>query len=182
MKLNRTATVCVATLCLAMAIAATQLPTRTLAQAVTATVTGFLDASGNTVTDSVTNPHPVTPGGTPFAVTAFNTTGSQLNFSIPVAAGKYFYLTSFQVEGNGASVPSNVVVTYYNLAGGTGSNPTVSFGSISVPGNPTAQVEYNKIFPYPWQSVAPNTVVGITVGSFGTGNTQITGRVVGYYQ
>ncbi len=185
MKLTRITAAFIAALFVAtIAFAATQFSRQAFAQTISAAVTGFLDASGNTVSDSATNPHPVALDVIPYAnAQASPNAGNSLalDFHIPPVAGKYFYITSFQVEGNGATAPVYAQVTYYNMAGGTGNNPTVALGIIPVPGDTTAQVEYDKTFPIAWQSVAPSTEVEIMVQGW-TGGTALAGRVIGHYK
>lgn len=101
---------------------------------------------------------------------------AQVQITVPAAAGKYSYVSGFDVTGLGATGATSVDVT---LADGT---VTLHY-RVAVPaGVTTAITPLNIRFPEALQSTVVNTAWTLTVPTFGTGNTNASAAIYGYQQ
>lgn len=113
---------------------------------------------------------------TPVTATA---SGANANTTatIPAVAGKFTYLTGFQVTSNGATSSASVVVSVTGCVSGTFNYVYVS-GALNTAGDGQLIVT----FPTPVPSTAANTAIAVGVPALGAGNTQTQVSVQGFYQ
>lgn len=108
-------------------------------------------------------------------VTASSTGGAQANtVSLAAAASKTTYITGFVVTGLGATAAGSVAIVT------TGLTTNLNF-TLPVPAGVTVGVAPLIVeFPHPLPASAVNTAIGLTVGSFGTGNTAASVAAYGF--
>lgn len=91
---------------------------------------------------------------------------SAITATLAAAAGKWTYITGFEVTGAGATAPSVVAVTVTGLLGGTRNY------YISIPAGAAVGVQPLVVFfDPPLPASAVNTAIVVNVASFGAGNT-----------
>lgn len=119
------------------------------------------------------------PGSQQSAQLVVNTgAASTVTCTIFGAAGKFTYVTGFEVTGLGATAGTTVTVT---LAGLVGSG-TMQF-VVSVPAGVTTPITPLIVeFPVPIPSSAVNTNITLQVPSFGAGNTNVAANLHGFLQ
>lgn len=114
-------------------------------------------------------------GATPLSASSGNVANASAVATLAAAAGKFTYLTGFQVTGGGATAASLIDVTVTGCAGGT-----LTF-TFAVPAGATAgATPMNLQFPKPLKSSAANTAIVVTAPAFGAGNTKAAANAHGY--
>lgn len=111
-------------------------------------------------------------------ITGSNTgAASAANVTLAAAAGKFTYITGFQITGAGATAASVITVTVTGTVTGT-----MNY-NIVVPAGVTASITPLVVtFPVPVPSSAVNTAITVNVPSFGAGNTNSAVSAQGFQQ
>jgi hypothetical protein len=107
-----------------------------------------------------------------------NTPASSNVATIPAVAGKFSYLTGFEVTGTGATAGSTIAITVAGLAGGS------IIYYLTIPAGATAALTPPLVVPFsaPLPSSAVNTAITVTAPSFGAGNLNASVIAHGYQQ
>lgn len=117
----------------------------------------------------------VVPLGTPVYGTASSGGAAAANVSLTIPANTMGYLDGFDIDGLGATAGSAVAVTITGLVGGT-----LTY-LIGVPAGVTVPFAHSKRFNPPLQGSTMAQAIGVTVASFGSGNTASTNNTYGHY-
>lgn len=106
-----------------------------------------------------------------------NGAASAINISLPADATRTTFIQGVWIRGLGSTAGGPATFTITGLAGGT-----MTF-ALEVPAGAT--IEMNPVlilFPEPLPGSAINTAVGLTVNSFGAGNTDVRATIWGFQQ
>lgn len=116
-------------------------------------------------------------GGTGVAASSGNVAAAVAAATLPAVTGKTTYLCGFSITGGGATAASLVQPTITGLTGGTFTY------TIAVPAGATLGVTpMNRSFSPCIPANAPAVAIVVSAPSFGTGNTNATVNVEGYYK
>lgn len=127
----------------------------------------LIQANGQSATGSTQTPVTATASGANANTTA----------TIPGVAGKFTYITGFQVTSNGATASTSVTVAVTGTVTGT-MNYVYVTGTLNAAGDGQLIVT----FPTPVPSSAVNTAIAVGVPALGAGNTVTQVSMQGFYQ
>lgn len=117
----------------------------------------------------------VPEGATPITAASGNVANGSAAATLAAAAGKFTYITGFQVTASGATGALAVSVTVVGVVTGTQTYTFVFPAGVAVAAQPLV-VE----FPEPVPSSAVNTAIVVTLPAGGAGNTNATVNAQGF--
>lgn len=121
------------------------------------------DASGNMLFNAAS----ATPGGATQIVNGSGNVGNASAIAtLAAAAGKFTFITGFQITALGATAAANVRATLAGIIGGT-----IGFNFAFPLGAAVPAVPFIVTFPIPLASALVNTAIVLTLPAGGAGNT-----------
>lgn len=122
-----------------------------------------------------TNTAGVPAGATPITASSANVANASAVATLAAAAGKFTYITGFQLTASGATAGLAVTATVAGLVTGT-----LNFTFVFPAGAAVAALPLLVSFPEPIPSSAVNTAVVVTLPAGGAGNTNATAAAQGF--
>lgn len=114
-------------------------------------------------------------GATPTTASSGNVAAATATATLAAAAGKFTYITGFEVTGSGATAGLPVTVTVTGLPGGTASYTYTAAAGVLVANQPLV-VTFSPAMP----SSAVNTAIVVSCPTLGAGATNNTVVATGY--
>lgn len=118
---------------------------------------------------------PLPTGATPFSAQT-STTNAVSSAFIPALAGRTAYLTGLVAGGLGATAAALVLVSVFNIVGGTYAMPFAVPAGVGVAAYPLSVVFIPALV-----ATGPNIPIQVNLAAFGSGNVGQGIGITGYY-